>query len=65
MACKLLATVSQTQHVLRAMELLLGVCSSDYTEAVKVVDPAGSLNEKNTRHSVLQEESKEQEQLQL
>lgn len=53
------------QHVLHAMELLLGVCSSDYTEAVKVVDTAGSLNEKNTRHSVLQEESKEQEQLQL
>ena len=47
------------------MELLLGVCSSDYTEAVKVVDTAGSLNEKNTRHAVLQEESKEQEQLQL
>lgn len=51
------------QHVLCATELLLGICSSDYTEDVKVIDTASSLNEKNTRHSVLKQESKEQEQL--
>lgn len=49
------------QYVLHGMGLLLGLDSSDYTEAVKVVDTAGALHEQS-RHSVLHPESKEQEQ---
>lgn len=56
--------LSVRKQYVHGMGLLLGLDSSYYTEAVKVVDIAGALHEQS-RHSVLHPESKEQEQLEL